>query len=236
MVFLRVLQTLAKKYPHWTSVKWKTDDGDRDVAAELNAVMAQLGFRRSLESSPHRPVWERDPIAPPAASRVDVIDLSDPRKLSLWLRVVALFLIWIGMRGFFFLLIGEINPQYRMLTEAGYGPAIWVSEVIVSALAIAAGVAIWTRWRHAFMLATAALALYTAGTFVGLQQATAQPERAKAAYAEGRESRGLPVPQDRLDAMFSPAGLRVVWATGAVMCLAPYGILLWRRRELEPGE
>jgi hypothetical protein len=165
-----------------------------------------------------------------------VLDLSGSSKLSLWLRLVALFLVWIGTRGFFFLLIGEVNPQYRMLTEAGYGPAIWISEVIVSVLAIAGGVAIWTRWRHAFMLATAALALYTAATFVGLQQASAQPERAKAAYAEGRLARGLPVPQDRLDEMFSPAGLRLVWITGLVMCLTPYGILLWRRRELEPDE
>jgi hypothetical protein len=71
---------------------------------------------------------------------------------------------------------------------------------------------------------------------VGLQQTSAQPERAKAAYAEGRLARGLPVPQDRLDAMFSPAGLRTVWITGGVMCLAPYAVLLWRRRELEPDE
>jgi hypothetical protein len=198
--------------------------------------MAQVGFRRSPDSSPHRPIWERE--APDSAlhSNTDSIETTDSRTLSLWLRLVAIFLAWVGTRGFFFLLIGEINPQYRMLTEAGFGRAIWISEVIVSTITIAASVAIWTRWRHAFMLATAALALYTAGTFVGLQQATAQPERAKAAYAESRIARGLPVPQDRLDAMFSPAGLRTVWITGAVLCLLPYGVLLWRRRELERSE
>jgi hypothetical protein len=236
ILFVRVLQTLVAKYPHWTSIKWKTEDGDRDVAAELSAVMAQLGFRRTPDSSPHRPVWER-PLPTPRPTVPDAtLDISGERKLSLWLRLVALFLVWIGTRGFFFLLIGEENPHYRMLTEAGFGPAIWISELIVSTLAIAAGVAIWTRWRQAFMLATAALALYTAATFVGLQQASAQPERAKAAYAESRLARGLPVPQDRLDEMFSPGGMRAVWITGMVMCLTPYGVLLWRRRELEPEE
>jgi hypothetical protein len=185
-LFLRVFQTLVRQYPHWTSIKWKSDDSDREIAAELSAVMAQLGFRRSPDSSPHRPVWERQAGPSPTDDR-KAADGSSPRALSIWLRLVAIFLVTIGVRAIVSRVIGEAVP---------------ILELVVSALAIPAGIAIWTRWRHAFMLTTASLALYTAATFLSLPPGTAAPERVKA----------------------------------ALLCLTPYGVLLWRRRELEPTE
>ena len=79
----------------------------------------------------------------------------------------------------------------------------------------------------------AALAVSTSLLLFQFQLTEANPERARAAYAESRRVRGLPVQEERLAAMFSPSGRRAAWAIGAAMTIGPLVLLLARRREFE---
>ena len=93
---------------------------------------------------------------------------------------------------------------------------------------------IYLRYRHALMMTTAALALYTGITVAEMSNASANLPAARAAYKASREARGLPLSEARLDEMFSPASVRMLWVIGALLCVPPYVILLWRKHELEP--
>ena len=77
----------------------------------------------------------------------------------------------------------------------------------------------------------AALALYGAMTLSGLLQMQANPVAARRAYAESREARGLPIRPERLEQLFSPAGQKLAWGIGVVLCLAPLGLLWWHRED-----
>ena len=103
----------------------------------------------------------------------------------------------------------------------------------VVADATGAVVGIWMRAPVTVKLALAALAVSTSLLLFQFQLTEANPERARAAYAESRRVRGLPVQEERLAAMFSPSGRRAAWAIGAAMTIGPLVLLLARRREFE---
>lgn len=153
------------------------------------------------------------------------------KSSSVWTRVVALFLLWSSLRALWSVLLAETHPSYRLAGELGYGPFFVGGQIVYTLLGVTAAAAVWWRWRNAVPLGTAALAAYAAMTVSGLLQMKANPVAARAAYRESREARGLPVPSERLDRLFSPAGQRLAWGIGAVLCLAPLAILWWRREE-----
>jgi hypothetical protein len=162
--------------------------------------------------------------------------MSDPpsRTQSRWIRFVALFLLWVGGRAIFNIVLFQTDPDFRAAQSAVFGPAFVVWELVSGVLGIGAGVAIYLRLRHALMMATAALALYTGLGAMEIQHTASNLPAARAAYKVNREARGVPVADERLDAMFSPATIPVLWVAWAAFCVPPYLILLWKKHELEP--
>ena len=149
------------------------------------------------------------------------------------IRLVAIFLAWSGLRAIYSFTLGQSDPAYRLALEVGTRIPVHFLNLIYGLLAIAAAVSLWRRRRKGFRLAAVALALYTASTLFGLAQIRNHPEAARQAYAASREARGLPIRPERLDEMFSESGQRAVTVIGLAMCIIPFGLLLWRRKELQ---
>ena len=76
--------------------------------------------------------------------------------------------------------------------------------------------------------------LYTGLSVVGILQTSSNLPAAREAYKASREARGVPLSDERLDAMFSPATIPLLWLTAVLLCLPPFVILLWRQDELKP--
>jgi hypothetical protein len=152
---------------------------------------------------------------------------------SVWLRLVALFLAWVGLRAAMTVILMTDDPNLRLAAELGWGPGIQVAGLVVAILACWAAVAIWRGQRRGLTLGILALAVYAGSTAGSLLQAQANPVEAKRAYVAHRAARGLPVRQDRLDQMFSPDGQHLFWIIAGVMMVVPLGVLLWRRGELD---
>jgi hypothetical protein len=150
---------------------------------------------------------------------------------SIWTRLVALFLLWSGLRAVWFLILAEANPGLRLAKDLGFGPAIQFGEILYALVGLTAAAAIWWRWKGGVQLGTGALAIYAALALTGLQQMQDNPTAARKAYAESRQVRGLPVREEQLDLIFSPSGQSLAWGVGAVLCLTPLLILWWRREE-----
>ena len=153
-------------------------------------------------------------------------------KRPIWMRLISAFLLWTALRSVYFVYLGEAHGDYRLASENGFGPAVWIAEILYAFLATGTVVAIWLRSKHAFRLATAALAVYTSVMFFQLQQMEANPIKAREAYAASRRARGLPVNNENLDALFSESGRQFAWAVGAVFTLGPLAVVLWRRADL----
>jgi hypothetical protein len=158
------------------------------------------------------------------------------RPLSLWLRLLAAFIAWGAFRAIFFTVLGQSDPEFQLAVERGVGPAVVLGQLIYGVIGIAAAVAIWQRMPFALWLALAALALDTSLTVFGVQQFTADPTAVREAYAASRAARGLPIPAERLDIMFSPEAMTVMWVVAGLMSLVPLAILLWRKWELSPDQ
>jgi hypothetical protein len=157
-------------------------------------------------------------------------------KRPIWIRLLSAFLLWTAVRSIYFVYLGDADGDYRLANENGFGPAVWIGEILYAVLATGAVVAIWLRWKHVITLTTAALAIYTSVMFFQLQQMEANPTKAREAYAASRRARGLPVSNENLDALFSESGRRFAWAVGAIFTLGPLAIVLWRRGDLIPPD
>jgi hypothetical protein len=155
---------------------------------------------------------------------------------SWWIWFVETFLLWIGGRSIYFAVLSDLDPNYRMAMESGFGPQLVVVEILFGILAIGAGVAIYLRYKHALMMATAALAIYTGLNVAQLWQSANNLPAFREAYKASRDARGLPITEERLDMMFSPEAMPMLWIVLALLCIPPYVILLWRKHELEPVE
>ena len=153
-------------------------------------------------------------------------------KRRIWIRLLSAFLLWTAVRSVYFVYLGDADGDYRLASENGFGPIVWIGEILYAFLATGAVVGIWIRWKHVITVATAALAIYTSVMFFQLQQMEANPIKAREAYAASRRARGLPVSNENLDALFSASGRRVAWAVGAVFTLGPLAMVLWRRADL----
>ena len=157
-------------------------------------------------------------------------------RRSRWIAFVEIFLMWTGARSIYSAVLYQIDPNYRVATVAGYGTVVVAAEGLLGVIAIGAAVAIYLRYRHALMMATAALALYTGLTLVGVLQTSANLPAAREAYKASREARGLPVTAEQLDRLFSPESIAMLWVIAAVRCIPPYVILVWRKHELDPQD
>lgn len=158
------------------------------------------------------------------------------RPLSLWLRGLAAFIAWGAMRALYFVVLGQFDPEFQAAMDRSAGPAVTLGQLAYGVIGIGAAIAIWQRAPFAMWLALAALALDTSLTLFGLQQFTADPAALREAYASGRAARGLPIPDERLDMMFSPEAMTIMWVMAAVLTLIPLVILLWRSWELAPDQ
>jgi hypothetical protein len=157
-----------------------------------------------------------------------------PEKQSRWIRFVELFLLWLGGRSVFNVVLYQMDPNFRAANDGGFGPFLVIAEALLAFLAFGAAVAIFVRYRHALMMGTAALALYTGLSVAGIMQLSSNLPAAREAYKASREARGVPLSDERLDAMFSPVMIPFLWLTAAALCIPPYAILVWRKHELEP--
>jgi hypothetical protein len=153
------------------------------------------------------------------------------RQRSLWTRLLALFLLWSSLRAVWSVLLADVDPNYRLASELGFGTLFVGGQVVYALFGVTAAAAVWWRWRKALPLGTTALAIYAAMTVSGLLQMRSNPVAARSAYAASRQARGLPMRPERLEELFSPAGQRLAWALGAMLCLGPLGILWWRQDE-----
>jgi hypothetical protein len=52
-----------------------------------------------------------------------------PRS-RVWTRLVALFLLWSGLRSVWFLMLAETNPGFRLARDLGFGPALQFGEIL----------------------------------------------------------------------------------------------------------
>jgi hypothetical protein len=150
---------------------------------------------------------------------------------TIWTRLVALFLLWSGLRSVWFLLLADTNPSFRLARDIGFGTGLQFGEILYALVGLTAAAAIWWRWKGGVQLGTGALAIYAALILTGLQQMRDNPAAARKAYAESQETRGLSVREEQLDTIFSPSGQAVAWGGAAVVCLTPLLILWWRKEE-----
>jgi hypothetical protein len=157
-------------------------------------------------------------------------------KRTISVRLLSAFLLWTALRSVYFVYLGEGDGDYRLANDNGFGPAVWIGEMLYAFLATGAVVAIWLRWKHVLTLALAALAVYTSVMFFQLQQMESNPIKAREAYAASRRARGLPVNNENLDALFSESGRHFAWALGAAFTLGPLAIVWWRRADLMPSD
>lgn len=127
--------------------------------------------------------------------------------------------------------MAEVDPNYRLASELGFGTLFVGGQVVYALFGVTAAAAVWWRRLKVLPLGTTALAIYAAMTVSGLVQMRSNPVTAKRAYAASREARGLPTRPEHLEELFSPAGQRLAWALGAMLCLGPLGILWWRQDE-----
>ena len=153
------------------------------------------------------------------------------RQRSLWTGLLALFLLWSSLRAVWSILLAEVDPNYRLASELGFGALFVGGQVVYALFGVTAAAAVWWRWHTALPLGTTALAIYAAMTVSGLLQMRSNPVAAKHAYAASRVARGLPMRPERLEELFSPAGQRLAWGLGALFCLGPLGILWWHQDE-----
>jgi hypothetical protein len=153
------------------------------------------------------------------------------RRRSWWVSILASYFLWLAVRTVFSVALGSSNSDYRFAFEAGFGEALWRTEALLAFLMTGAAVAVWSRWRHAVAAALVALTVLLSLTVFQLRQVERLPGVAREAYATSRRTRGLPVTDERLDIMFSPAGRKLTWLVAAMMIGLPMGLLVWRRHE-----
>ena len=142
-----------------------------------------------------------------------------------------MFLLWTGGRAVLTIVLLQLDPSYGAALD---GPFMLIAEAVYAFLAIGAAVAIHTRYVHALMMGTAALAIYTGMGVAGVLETASDLPGARAAYKASREARGFPVTDQQLDQLFRPEAVPLLWVVGAGLCIPPYLILLWRKHELEP--
>jgi hypothetical protein len=159
---------------------------------------------------------------------------SSTRRRSWWIRFIEGFLLYIGGRAILFAGLAEKDPTYRMAMEAGFGPQLITVQLLFGVLAWATAAAVHLRYERAFLMTLGVMALYTALTIATLMQTTSNLPAAREAYRASREARGLPITDDRLDRLFSPDAVPMLWITAALLCVPPLLILVWRKHELEP--
>jgi hypothetical protein len=94
---------------------------------------------------------------------------------SLWTRLVALFLLWSSLRAIWSVLLANVDPNYRLASELGFGSLFVGGQIVYALFGITAAAAVWWGWRKALPLGTAALALYAAMTVSGLLQMGSNP-------------------------------------------------------------
>lgn len=154
------------------------------------------------------------------------------RPLSLWLRGLTLYLGWSAARAVFVAILSVMNPDVRSMAEAGLGPVATIGPAVYGLLGLGAAVALTLRHPLAFPMTLTTLAFDASATLFELWRTTSDPAAVRAAYAANREARDLPLPDDRLDLMFSPEAITVMWVIGGIMVVVPTAILLWRKHEL----
>lgn len=157
-------------------------------------------------------------------------------RLPLVSRLLPGFLAWLSIRAVHLAYLGDQDAEYRVASEAGFGPALWGAELLFAFLGLGAAVGMWLRWRHTVPLALTALAFYASIAGFQLWQMELDPGLARRAYVASREARGLPVFEDQVDFMFSGPGRTMTWIVGATFSLAPLAVLLRRRADFEPLE
>ena len=147
-----------------------------------------------------------------------------------------MYLLWIGARQAYSVVLHQWDPNYRMTVDAAYGGFNVVGQAVVAVLAIGAFVAMHARYRHALMMATAAMAFYTGVSAAGIVHTANNLPAAREAYRANREARGWQINERQLDQMFSPEVVPVLWGTLVVISVPPYIILLWRKDEFAPED
>ena len=103
-----------------------------------------------------------------------------------------MYLLWIGARQAYALVLRQWDPNYRIAMDSAYGAFNVAGEAAVAILAVGAFVAMHWRYRHALMMATAAMALYTGLSAAGIAHTANNLPAAREAYRASREARGLP--------------------------------------------
>lgn len=154
------------------------------------------------------------------------------RPLSLWLRGLTMYLGWSAARAVFVAILGALNPEMQSMAETGLGPVATMGPAIYGILGLGAAVALTVRHHLAFPLTLTTLAFDASTTLFELWRTTADPAAVRAAYAANRAARGLPLPAEQLELMFSPEAITVMWVIGGIMVVVPTAILLWRKHEL----
>lgn len=69
-------------------------------------------------------------------------------RLPLVSRLLPGFLAWLSIRAVHLAYLGDQDAEYRVASEAGFGPALWGAELLFAFLGFGAAVGMWLRWRH----------------------------------------------------------------------------------------
>jgi hypothetical protein len=154
-------------------------------------------------------------------------------KLSIWLRLLAGFLLWTAGRAVWSLVASETKRNYATALQDAHGGTPGLGELLYAFLAIGGAVGIYYRWRYTFPVTLVALALFTASMLLGVMRMERNPAAARQAYAESRMARGLPMSEDKRDDVFSEQARVAMWAVAGLLCAGPLVILRWRRPELQ---
>jgi hypothetical protein len=160
--------------------------------------------------------------------------MDDQRRLSIWLKGLSIYLFWSGTRAVYFTVLGQFDPELQLAVDRGFGPAVTIGQTVCGVLGIGAAIAVWQRMPWAIPLTLTVLAIDASLTWFGILQFRADPGAVREAYAASREARGLPIPDERLDVLFSPEAFVAMCVIGALMTVVPLAILLWRSWELAP--
>jgi hypothetical protein len=142
---------------------------------------------------------------------------------------VLVFFVWLDARSFGWLVLPEKSASYHFYSALDLAWAHFAICAITAALALTATGYLWRPvygWAQASLVALAAYAVQTvAGAAVMVRHI---PE-ARAAWLASRSARGLPLHEDRVDAVLAPGALwTATWISLALMAVMAAAI--WRHR------
>lgn len=158
-----------------------------------------------------------------------------PGRRPRTLMALLLFFIWMDARALGWMIFPATSASHHYYSALGHPWAHYVIQALTVAFAATAIGYLWTPRDGWLQASLAALAAFTVLTVGGSWHMLGHLGAARDAYRASREERGLPIPEERLTAMFTTTAT-IYTTLGAVAFFGFLAWLAWRRRAYVAGD